>query len=1001
MLPELGEGLEDSRRGSADPDASRFQLFDATAAFLRSVAHEQALVIALEDLHAADVPSLLLLEFIARTLGTSRILVVATYRDVEVGRDHPLAATLLELAREGVTRRIALTGLRPDDVERFIAQSAGVRPSARLVDVVHRETEGNPLFIGEIVRLLASEGRLTGDAEAAIRPIPQGIRDVIARRVGRISERCNHVLGIASVLGREFTLDVLGELSERNVDEVLDILDEAAAARLVSETPGTLGGMRFSHSLIRDTMYEEMSASRRVRLHRRAAELLERIRGGNPEHLAEIAHHFLAAAPAGEMTKAVHYSKAAAEHALRRLAFEEAARLLEMALQAMRLGDQPDEDTRFELLLSLGDALTRAGDAESARDYAYEAAEIARRRGDADGLGRAALLYGGLFSWTALRGDARFVPLLEEALAAVTAAGENTSMRIMLMGRLAAGPWRDQPSQEPRLKLTAQALELARALGDPGTLAYAGEARLGAVIGPIQIEELLEVSHEIERAATAANDGEKILMSHVWRMMAYLFYGNMPQVFAERREIVRLAAQLRQGPQNWFLQCTDASLAFLAGRFGESEKLAIKAYEAGRRAEPYALFAFRLQMLWMRMEQGRENEMKDEFADATERFAVYPVWRAMAPYLFLTYGTEDEARVAFDEAVATPRPVNEEYLLGAGVLGDAAASLGEHAAAGALYQELLPFGHLTMGGIPDINVGATSRVLGRLAHVLARFDDAERHFVDAIEANDRMGARPWAARSRFDFARALVDRNQAGDRERAADLLAGARQTAVDLGMRRLQRQIDQTGLLPRAAEPAQAREPGTAAVFRREGEYWTVAFDGDAFRLRDAKGLRHVAVLLASPGREFHALDLVASERGSAGPSAADAREASFGFGDAGEILDPEAKAAYRSRLADLEEELDEARSWGDDERATRASEERDALIQELKGAVGLGGRDRRAASASERARVNVTRAIKAALARLAEQSPALGEHLEATVRTGTFCSYTPDPRAAIVWRT
>lgn len=1000
MLPEIGTPREaETELTTIDPDTARFRLFDATAGLLRSVASKNALLVTLEDLHAADTPSLLLLEFVARALGDSRILIVGTYRDVEVVRGHPLASTLPELAREAVTRRISLAGLRAVDVDRFIAESAGVRPSAGLVDAVHRETEGNPLFIGEIVRLLVSEGRLTGDPEAAIKPIPQGIRDVIARRVGHISERCNHVLEIASVLGREFTLDVLGELSERPADELLEILDEATAARLVSETPGVLGGMRFSHSLIRDTMYEEMSASRRVRLHRRAGELLEQIRKGDPEHLTEIAHHFLAAAPTGETSKAIHYARVAAEHALQRLAFEESARLFEMALQALQLGDQFDERTRFELLLSLGDALTRAGDAESARTTAIEVADIARRHGDADGLGHAALLYGGMFSWSALRGDPRFIPLLEEALAAVTAAGENLPLKVKLMGRLAAGPWRDHPDREGRIRLASDALEIARGLDDPSTLAFALEAYLGAIVAPIELDRLLEVSEEIERTAAAAGDGEKMLMSHFWRILVHLYRGEMPQTLAERHAIARLAEQLRQGPQNWFVLCTDAALAFFAGRFDEAETLAEKAYEAGRRAEPYALFAFRLQMLWTRMEQGRESEVMEDFVDSMEEFKLYPVWRALSPYLLLAFASKDRARAAFKETFPTPRPMNEEYLLAAGVLGDAAAEMGSRDEAEVMYDELLPFAALTMGGLPDINMGATARVLGRLAHTLGRFDDAERHFAEAIESNDRMGGRPWAAWARHDFARMLEDRGGPGDRERAAVLLAEAEEAAAELGMVRLRRAI-----VGEDATPSPSEQPPKAdrldSRFVREGEYWSVVYEGTEFRIRDSKGVGYIATLLASPGREFHALDLV-GPGGSGGTPAREDELTARALGDAGEILDPEAKAAYRARLSDLEETIEEARAWGDDERAARANEEREALLGQLAGAVGLGGRDRRAASASERARVNVTRAIKSAVARIAEQSPALGAHLDATLRTGTFCTYTPDPRSQTVWKT
>lgn len=184
----------------------------------------------------------------------------------------------------------------------------------------------------------------------------------------------------------------------------------------------------------------------------------------------------------------------------------------------------------------------------------------------------------------------------------------------------------------------------------------------------------------------------------------------------------------------------------------------------------------------------------------------------------------------------------------------------------------------------------------------------------------------------------------------------------------------------------------GGTAMFRQEGEFWTVAFEGAAFRLKDSKGLHYIAALLRGPGREIHALDLVA-------PMAAVGAEAAVVAGDAGVILDPEAKAQYRARLDELEDELAEAERFHDPERAARASEEREFIAHEIASAVGLGGRDRKAASDAERARVNVTRAIKAVVDRIAENSPALAKHFEATLHTGTFCSYVPDPRATLRW--
>jgi hypothetical protein len=195
------------------------------------------------------------------------------------------------------------------------------------------------------------------------------------------------------------------------------------------------------------------------------------------------------------------------------------------------------------------------------------------------------------------------------------------------------------------------------------------------------------------------------------------------------------------------------------------------------------------------------------------------------------------------------------------------------------------------------------------------------------------------------------------------------------------------------------ARAPAGAAVFRREGEYWSILYDKDAFRLKDSKGLRYLARLLAAPDEELHALELVGADGAGLRTVAVDDNLKVSGFGDAGELLDAQAKAAYRQRLDELRGEIEEAEAWNDPERAAKAREELEFITGELSAAVGLGGRDRRAASSAERARVHVTRAIKSALARIDEHSRSLGDHLKRTVRTGTFCSYSPDPRLPTSW--
>jgi hypothetical protein len=202
--------------------------------------------------------------------------------------------------------------------------------------------------------------------------------------------------------------------------------------------------------------------------------------------------------------------------------------------------------------------------------------------------------------------------------------------------------------------------------------------------------------------------------------------------------------------------------------------------------------------------------------------------------------------------------------------------------------------------------------------------------------------------------------------------------------------------------EPHGERPVAGSSIFIREGDYWTVTFEGQTVRLRDLKGLRYLARLLADPGREYHVLDLVAAESSSGGHSdrgqAADLQRSALG--DAGEMLDGRAKDAYRRRLAEIEDDLEQARSIGDAERAAQADAERDFLVRELARAFGLGDRDRRASSASERARAGVTRAIRQAIMRIADHHAQLGEHLDRTIRTGTYCSYLADPRAPAGWR-
>jgi predicted ATPase len=392
LLPEVAEVVPDLEPPpSLDPETARFRLFDAVASFLRRAARETSLVMILDDLHWADRSSLLLLEHVARVLAESRVLLVGTYRDVEVYRHHPLSDTLAELIRQPVTSRLALHGLSEAEVARCIAAVSGTEPAPEVVAAVHSQSEGNPFFVGEIARLLVSEHRLGANSRLEL-TIPEGVREVIDRRLNRLTESCNRLLAVAAVEGRDFDLNVVSEAAGLPASDVLEILDEAVDAHLVTETGHGPGRYRFAHALVREVVYTGLRATERARLHHGVGEAIERHQQAETDaRLAELAHHFLQCATIGDADKAVEYASRAGRLALDMLAYEQAAGHLEGALRALTFAHQDDGYRRGELLLVLGEAQRAAGDLAPARASYEQAATVAKRIGAAELLARAAL----------------------------------------------------------------------------------------------------------------------------------------------------------------------------------------------------------------------------------------------------------------------------------------------------------------------------------------------------------------------------------------------------------------------------------------------------------------------------------------------------------------------------------------------------------------------------------------------------------------------------------
>lgn len=782
ILPELGEIFPDLLApASLEPEAARFRLFDATARFLRNASAHRPLLLVLDDLHAADPSSLLLLQFLTRELASTRMLVVGAYRDVDPTPGQSLTETLAEITREPVTRRLRLRGLSERDVATYVESTASELASHELVAALHEQSEGNPFFVGETVRLLALEG-LQSERPGAGIAIPQSVRDVITRRLAHLSKECNHVLVLASVLGREFAADALARLARISEDELLDVLDEAVSVRVVSDVPGGPGRLRFAHVLIRDALYEGLTTARRVRLHRAAVDAFETLYGDEPgPHFAELAHHSLAAS---DFENGLKYAVLAADHAFALLAYEEASRLYQTALKALDRARRSDETARCHLLLSLGEAESRAGNAAAAKHAFLDAAGIARRLSLAHELARAAAGYGGRIAFGRAADDDRLVPMLEEGLAAVPE--EDVELRARLLARL-AGALRDDHSRDRRDALSREAVELARRTGSDAALAYALDGRVGAIVAPDTVAEVMALGTELREVAERIGDGERLIAAHSHRLIAKVLVGDVRGAEAEVGAASRIARELRQPAHLWSVCTERAMLALAAGRLSEAEELVEQARALGERAQrDAAIPVYRLQRYTLCDFHGAVGDVESAIRDLVAAYPARAVFCCTLAHLYARLGRLEEAKRVFDDLAEddfSVLPFDQEWLYAMSLLAETCTLLGNREAARVLYRLLLPYAALNAVDVTEGFAGSSSRYLGMLASTMSRLDEAARHLEDAVAMNERMGARPWLAHAQHDYARVLLVRDTPGDRKRAHESVESAVATYRELGM--------------------------------------------------------------------------------------------------------------------------------------------------------------------------------------------------------------------------
>ena len=1009
LLPELvgqEERAGDAESPGQEGEQSRFALFSAITSFWRNAAKATALVLVLDDLHVADRPSLVLLRFAARELRDVPVLLIGTYRDGEVRTEHDRARVIAEIGREATS--LPLRGLSEAETGELVEATARRPIVPASVAALHRATGGNPFFLDELVRLLMAEGRLDRPELPRGVGVPDLVRWAITRRLEQLPAGSMEVLRQAAVIGQAFDMRLLERVAAIPGDRLLALLDPAVVLGVVAAEAGR---GRFTHALVRETLYGDLDASRRVELHRVIGEALEVEHAGDPESgLRALADHFLAAAAGGDSERAIEYARRAGERALELLAYEDAAGFFERALPLLP-PNGADDRRRWSLLLGLAAATNRAGDGEAATRALQSAAVEARRLASPELLARTALAFPQ--GVTAGSVDTERVALLEDALAGL---GEHDDpLRARVMARLAWELFWSDNSPTRCESLAAEAIAMARRTADVSTLAYTLNARRYATWGAGTIEERLVIATELQVLARRTGDSELVMEAHHWRVIDLLELGDVGAADREIEAHGRLASEVRQPLYLWWSAMWRATRATMSGRFAEAEQLASRAFDVGDRVQrANAGTTFQTQLMLLRRERGQLEEVAKgmvEWTTAHGHLALGTSFRCGLAQVFSELGRESEARVVFEQLAAErfggrhPTDLCSDMAC----LAEASAFLDDSARAAMVYERLLPYAGRNIVIGPAIGCfGPVDRFLGLLAATTRRYDEAAAHFDAALDLAIGMAAPPFVARIQHDYAAMLAVRGRPEDLTKARGLIGEALATARRLDMARVAERAET--LAQRMGIPTSAGTSSGTTSFRREGDYWTIIFGAATVRMRDSDGLRYLAQLLASPGRSFHVLELVAlghRQHGEGVPSGAAFAEAALAqarlrvirLGDAGTVLDEQARAAYQRRLADLEVEIDQANAANDIGRAERLRTEFEALVGELSSALGLHGRSRRTADVAERARVAVAKALHRVLARIRASHHPLGHHLARTVRTGMFCVYSPDPRVQIAW--
>ncbi|MCB1007232.1 MAG: hypothetical protein KDB35_23815, partial [Acidimicrobiales bacterium] len=765
-----------------------------------------------DDLHWADETTLLLLQYMVRNLDRDRILLVGTYRDMELERTHPLSETIAALRRGTRFDRVLLRGMHRDEVGELIATASGQPPPDNFIDAVHEVSEGNPFFVAEILRNLVEsgaireeDGRYVGEPEEVLANLPEGVREVVGRRLDRLSDDTNKLLAVGSAMPGGFTLEVTALVAGFDLDRALDLLDEALDALVLTERSDAPGVYEFNHALIRQSLYGELSTPRRVRMHQRIGEALEeRFANHVDAHLPELAYHFFQAAPGGNRAKAKDFAVRAGDRALESAAYEEAVRYFDMALQVVDLDDAVDPSERGEVLLRLLDAGFLAGSSEAdvIEQTLTEVLDCARRADDTDLFTRVVLKVGFRRYGGSYHRDDYFELILLEALDRVDEGDHFTRAEIFsaLVRQLFIH------DVDTAAGFAQKAMSEAGASGDPGAQTRAMHA---ATVTMLPGTEEVEYRERLLALAEKADDIEMQFTAATSLHMSCLHAGRRQEMDAAIEKLRVAVVRLRSLRFEAGLGSIEAMVMAIDGRFADAEAQLLATLDLGRRMDSeLAIANTGIGLYQVYRELGRLGELLSATRRAAGGADALASWRAGLISLLTEVGSTDEAAALLADFDLTTIPDDVVRLYTLCALAESAARVRDTAMATRLRSLLDEHGgtHVSIAGIAYW--GATDRYIGLLDHALGEFDAAVDRHRRALAQHEAFRAPSWVARSQLDLARSLIDGGAEGDRLEARRLLDASLSAAQSLGAARL---VEEALTEKLAMQGLAGSDPGTS----------------------------------------------------------------------------------------------------------------------------------------------------------------------------------------------